>query len=57
MASTYFISGTVYHVEYPDGADIDLDDVYDDYFNEKELPEGVEVIEAEVTHYWKGDIV
>ena len=57
MASTYFISGTMHIVEYPDGADIDLSEVYDAYFNDEELPEGVEVIESEVNSYWEGDTV
>lgn len=54
MASTYFITGTVYTVEYPDGADVDLNDIYDMYW-EGTLPEGVEVWESEVTHYWEGE--
>lgn len=57
MATTYFITGTTYQVTYPDGADIAPEDIYDAYWNGEELPEGVEVDECEVTHYWEGDIV
>ena len=60
MASTYFITGTTYEVIYPDEMEdtIDLSDIYDKYFNDEgSLPDDVEVIESEVTHFWEGDIV
>lgn len=57
MARTSFISGTVYQVTYPDGADIDLEDIYSAYFDFGDLPDGVEVEEIEVTHYWEGETV
>jgi hypothetical protein len=55
MATTYFITGTTYQVTYPDGAEIDLEDVYSAYFGDEDMPDGVEVEECEVTHFWEGE--
>jgi len=54
MATTYFITGTMYTVHYPDGMDVDLEDIYSNVWD-GELPDGVEVEEGEVTHYWEGE--
>lgn len=56
MATTYFITGTTYEVTYPDDYTGSLEDIYDAFFD-GELPEGVEVEESEVTHYWEGEEV
>jgi hypothetical protein len=58
MARTSFISGTVYEVNYPDGQEDLLEQAYNAFWDfGAEMPEGFEIYESDVTHFWEGETV
>ena len=57
MATTYFVTGTLYEVNYPEDYTGDFEEIYDAFWDDGKLPKGVEVDEVEVVHYWEGEAV